>query len=132
MYDIPILDEIERSFTEVQQHAIERCARIMWYGMRYFLRRAGLAGLDTESELDAYCYYGAGVVGELLTDLFCNYSPEIEAKRNAMYQLSSSFGKGLQLTNILKDQWEDRQRGISWLPRDLFLNHGVDLRQSVH
>ena len=41
--------------------------------------------------------------------------------------LAVSFGQGLQMTNILKDFWEDRQRGVCWLPRDVFLQAGVDL-----
>ena len=38
-----------------------------------------------------------------------------------------SFGQGLQMTNILKDIWEDRERGLCWLPRDVFERHGFDL-----
>lgn len=43
--------------------------------------------------------------------------------------LSVSFGQGLQMTNILKDIWDDRQRGACWLPQDIFLKHGFDLAQ---
>jgi farnesyl-diphosphate farnesyltransferase len=32
------------------------------------------------------------------------------------------------MTNILKDIWEDRARGACWLPRDVFLDRGLDLR----
>ena len=77
--------------------------------------------------MDDYCYYVAGVVGEMLTDLFCDYSPEIARNRPALYALSASFAQGLQMTNILKDVWEDRSRGACWLPRDVFVRHGVDL-----
>jgi farnesyl-diphosphate farnesyltransferase len=31
------------------------------------------------------------------------------------------------MTNILKDQWEDRTRGACWLPQDMFARHGVKL-----
>ena len=35
-------------------------------------------------------------------------------------RLAPSFGQGLQMTNILKDIWDDRERGICWLPRPVF------------
>ena len=41
--------------------------------------------------------------------------------------LAVSFGQGLQMTNILKDIWEDRRRGACWLPRDIFSRAGFDL-----
>ena len=31
------------------------------------------------------------------------------------------------MTNILKDVWEDRERGACWLPREVFSRHGVEL-----
>jgi farnesyl-diphosphate farnesyltransferase len=47
----------------------------------------------------------------------------------ALYELAPSFGQGLQMTNILKDVWEDRSRGACWLPQEVFSRHGVDLAQ---
>ncbi len=38
-----------------------------------------------------------------------------------------SFAQGLQMTNILKDVWEDRRRGACWLPQEVFTRHGVEL-----
>jgi farnesyl-diphosphate farnesyltransferase len=73
----------------------------------------------------------AGIVGQTLTDLFCDYSPRIAEKREEMAALDVSFGQGLQMTNILKDFWEDRERGVCWLPHDLFARAGVEL-QEIH
>ncbi len=42
-------------------------------------------------------------------------------------RLAVSFGQCLQMTNILKDFWEDRANGACWLPRDVFLAEGLDL-----
>ena len=39
-----------------------------------------------------------------------------------MMRLAVSFGQGLQMTNILKDIWEDRQTETCWLPRSVFIN----------
>ena len=122
---------ITHSFSKVQRTALERCVAIMTKGMAKFQRRACPAGLKDLSELDQYCYYVAGVVGTMLTDLFCDYSPEINKHREELQNLAIMFGQGLQMTNILKDTWDDRQRGVCWLPREVFQKYGIDLA-SVH
>ncbi len=95
--------------------------------MPRFQFNASLQGLARSSDLDDYCYYVAGVVGEMLTDLFCDYSADIAGRRPALNALAASFAQGLQMTNILKDVWEDRSRGACWLPQEVFTRHGVDL-----
>jgi farnesyl-diphosphate farnesyltransferase len=112
-----------------QRAAIQRCVELMCYGMPRFQFNASLRGLARSSDLDDYCYYVAGVVGEMLTDLFCDYSAEIAQCRAPLAGLAASFAQGLQMTNILKDVWEDRSRGACWLPQDVFTRHGVDLAQ---
>ena len=110
-----------------QQSAIRRCVELMCRGMPRFQFTASLKGLAHSSDLDDYCYYVAGVVGEMLTELFCDYSPEISRHRAGLSAVAASFAQGLQMTNILKDVWEDRSRGACWLPQDVFTRHGVDL-----
>jgi farnesyl-diphosphate farnesyltransferase len=112
-----------------QRAAIQRCVELMCYGMPRFQFAASIKGVARSSDLDDYCYYVAGVVGEMLTDLFCDYSPEIARHRSALSAVAASFAQGLQMTNILKDVWEDRSRGACWLPQDVFTRHGVDLAQ---
>lgn len=120
---------ITSSFVPAQRDAIERCVRIMAEGMAEFQEsRAGL-GLADDAELDRYCYHVAGVVGEMLTELFCLHSPAMAPHRDELMALAVSFGEGLQLTNILKDIWEDEQRGACWLPRDRFAAAGYDLHE---
>ncbi|HWX31894.1 MAG TPA: phytoene/squalene synthase family protein [Steroidobacteraceae bacterium] len=110
-----------------QRAAIRRCVALMCQGMPRFQFTASVKGLAASTDLDDYCYYVAGVVGEMLTDLFCDYSPDIARHRAALSALAASFAQGLQMTNILKDVWEDRSRGACWLPQDVFTRHGVDL-----
>ena len=110
-----------------QRAAIQRCVELMCRGMPRFQFSASLKGLARSSDLDDYCYYVAGVVGEMLTDLFCDYSPQIARQRAALSAIAASFAQGLQMTNILKDVWEDRGRGACWLPQEVFTRHGVDL-----
>jgi farnesyl-diphosphate farnesyltransferase len=112
-----------------QQAALQRCVELMCYGMPRFQFNASVRGLERSTDLDDYCYYVAGVVGEMLTDLFCDYSAEIARQRSALASLAASFAQGLQMTNILKDIWEDRSRGACWLPQEVFTRHGIDLQQ---
>ena len=110
-----------------ERAAIARCVRIMCAGMERFQEGRFTHGLPVLADLDAYCYHVAGVVGEMLTDLFCAHAPTLGAHRKEMMALSVPFGQGLQMTNILKDIWDDRRRNLCWLPRDLFARHGFDL-----
>jgi farnesyl-diphosphate farnesyltransferase len=110
-----------------QRLAIQRCVEVMAGGMHQFQQTASLRGVPRLSDLDDYCYYVAGVVGQMLTELFCGYSPQIGQHRAEMHELDVSFAQGLQMTNILKDVWEDRSRGACWLPQEVFSRHGIDL-----
>jgi len=112
--------EVTRSFGEVQRQALIRCVSLMSEGMHRFQQQVGLRGLDTQQRLDEYCYFVAGVVGEMLTELFCEYSGAIARRRQQLMRLAPSFGQGLQMTNILKDVRADRERGVCWLPRSAF------------
>ncbi|MGB0721301.1 MAG: phytoene/squalene synthase family protein [Gammaproteobacteria bacterium] len=127
--ETPRVLAITAGFSEAQRAELARCVRIMSRGMARFQAGASVHGLADLPELDAYCYFVAGVVGECLTGLFCDYSEEIAVNRDAMAPLSVSFGQGLQMTNIIKDIWDDRARGVCWLPRDVFAAHGFDLSE---
>ena len=83
-------------------------------------------------DMDSYCYHVAGVVGEMLTELFCDYSKDIDKHHDQLKQFAVSFGQGLQMTNILKDIWEDQERGMCWLPRDVFKKYGSNLSGITH
>jgi farnesyl-diphosphate farnesyltransferase len=112
-----------------QQIAIQRCVEVMCGGMHQFQQTASPRGVPRLADLDDYCYYVAGVVGQMLTELFCGYSPEIAQQHASMHELDVSFAQGLQMTNILKDVWEDRSRGACWLPQEVFTPQGIDLGQ---
>lgn len=124
----PRIINLTRQFTPKQQEALSRCVHIMAEGMAEFQRTSSLAGLKDLAEMDRYCYHVAGVVGEMLTVLFCDYSPQIAKQRQNLQSFAVSFGQGLQMTNILKDLWEDHRRGACWLPQDIFAAVGFDLR----
>ena len=123
----PRVIAVTRRFNPAQRAALAECVAVMAGGMADFQERRDLRGLDRLKDMDRYCYYVAGVVGEMLTKLFCDYSPEIAVNHEPLMRLAVSFGQGLQMTNILKDIWEDRRRGACWLPRDVFSRAGFDL-----
>lgn len=112
-----------------QQEALTRCVRIMCEGMPEYERAATADGLPTLAHLDRYCYFVAGVVGEMLASMFCDFEPRMGPHDDELNRLAVSFGQGLQMTNILKDIWADQSRGVCWLPRDVFARHGFDLSQ---
>ena len=120
---------ITAGFEEPQRVAIQRCLDIMCHGMHKFQLTASLRGLPRSTDLDDYCYYVAGVVGQMLTELFCSYSAQIRQHRTELHDLAVSFAQGLQMTNILKDVWEDRTRGACWLPQEVFTRYGIDLER---
>jgi farnesyl-diphosphate farnesyltransferase len=125
--NVPRVIRITRGFSEPQREALQQCVRTMAKGMGQFQLRGEKHGLRSSKDLDQYCYYVAGVVGEMLTRLFCLYSPEVAKQHDALMALAVSFGQGLQMTNILKDVWEDYQQGACWLPRKIFAEEGFNL-----
>jgi farnesyl-diphosphate farnesyltransferase len=123
----PAVIRVTRGCSAEERAALMRCVAIMCRGMPEFQRNKSLRGLADLEELAEYCYYVAGVVGEMCTELFCLHCPELQAKRDVMLRLAVSFGQGLQMTNILKDIWDDRQSGACWLPRSVFARGSLDL-----
>ena len=116
------------TFSPKQQAAIKRCATTMAKGMLLFQEIKDPVGLKDLRDFHRYCYHVAGNVGEMLTELFCDYSPEISRDRERLLPLAVSFGQGLQMTNIIKDLWEDKDHGACWLPQDVFQKAGYDLK----
>lgn len=120
---------ITHSFNDRQRNALARCIKIMADGMSKFQEANVIEGLKTQEEMDTYCYYVAGVVGEMLTELFCDYSETIQIHYDKLMKLSVSFGQGLQMTNILKDIWDDKERNMCWLPNEVFNQYGTNLSE---
>lgn len=125
----PAVIRVTHGCSDEERAALTRCVAIMCRGMPEFQRNKSLRGLEDFDELAEYCYYVAGVVGEMCTELFCLHCPELKPKRELMLRLAVSFGQGLQMTNILKDIWDDRQAGACWLPRSAFARGTLDLER---
>lgn len=126
----PRIMAITAQFSAEERAALADCVTVMGHGMAGFQRKKGVAGLANLGEHARYCYVVAGCVGEMLTRLFIAHVPELAPRRAQMMRLAVSFGQCLQMTNILKDFWEDRAAGVCWLPRDVFFDEGLDLAEA--
>ena len=71
--------------------------------------------LRSLTQLQRYCYLVAGVVGEMLTELFLLESKLPDAAET-LRSHARAFGEGLQLTNILKDEGDDAREERHFLP----------------
>jgi farnesyl-diphosphate farnesyltransferase len=88
-------------------------------GMSSVVERTGGDGvlrLDSIQDVQDYCYIVAGIVGEMLTDLFLLDRPHLEGTSNYLRERAARFGEGLQLVNILKDSAGDVVEGRDYLP----------------
>ncbi len=119
-----------RKFDSAVQEIMLRTVTEMVEGMQATITKQhtqGTVGTDTEQELEQYCYYVAGTVGNMLTDLFHHYSPWIGTKlHDAMAEHNEAFGQALQLTNIIKDAMGDLKRGVSFIPKELAHQYKVN------
>jgi len=124
------LFEILESLPDAHRPIIYRRAAEMAGGMAEF---ANLSYLDNDTigalpnlkEWDRYCYYVAGTVGFMLTELFIVHYRFSADRAAEMTRHGNSFGLGLQKVNVLKDVPDDRQRGACYLPLDAMIRHGL-------
>ncbi len=69
--------------------------------------------------LELYCRRVASAVGLLSIRVFGATEP-------AAADFALALGKALQLTNILRDLWEDAAMGRLYLPREALIRHGIE------
>ncbi len=80
---------------------------------------AAVVSLRSAAELDEYTYLVAGCVGDFWTKLgFRRLPPFANRSPGEMSELGVSYGKGLQLINILRDRAADLANGRDYLPAD--------------
>ena len=95
---------IARLPSATQAH-VRRWVGEMIVGMRKFvlLYPHGIR-IQSLDEYKEYCYYVAGTVGYLLTDLWHEHAPSIGARRyGVLREKCRAFAEALQTVNILKD-----------------------------
>ncbi|GGD76424.1 hypothetical protein GCM10010911_38120 [Paenibacillus nasutitermitis] len=67
--------------------------------------------IHTEEDLDRYTYSVAGMVGEMLSELWLWYDGT-----KTDFVKAVAFGRGLQAVNILRNRDEDLKRGVDFYP----------------
>jgi len=132
------LDECFRLFLDFSSDDRRRVQRLMTtltQGMEMDLSVfpgtsvADLVALKTLDDLDRYTYYVAGCVGEFWTDLMCAHRPALSSWNvREMSEVGVRFGKGLQLTNIVKDVAHDLRKGRCYVPESMLADTGLKPR----
>ncbi len=98
----------------VRQHVIASAE-----GMAGFVARSreGVLVLADLEDLRGYCHCVAGIVGEMLTELFLLKRESLAPIAPYLRERAAAFGEALQLVNILKDAAVDVNEGRAFLPR---------------
>jgi farnesyl-diphosphate farnesyltransferase len=112
---------------EATRGYVRHWVREMIAGMRKFvlLYPHGIR-IQSLEEYKEYCYYVAGTVGYLLTDLWHEHSPSIGKRQyQALRERCRAFAEALQTVNILKDVARDAEQENSiYIPEQLLRAHG--------
>lgn len=123
------------SFSPDDRDRVRRLMRTLTQGMEMDLSvfpgtsANDLVALKTVEELDRYTYYVAGCVGEFWTDLMCAHRRSLASWNvRHMSEVGVRFGKGLQLTNIVKDIAHDAQKGRCYIPETMLAEAGLQPR----
>ncbi len=90
---------------------VQESTSIMAAGMAEWVEKG--FQIKTKADLDDYTYYVAGLVGVMLSDIWKWYD-NTETNR----ELAIAYGRGLQAVNMLRNQDEDADRGVQFLPDD--------------
>lgn len=109
------------------RRSIQHWAGVMAYGMErsgnpytsdFFVSHGDVRLPIRESDYNLYCFYVAGTVGRMITELAVSFYNVNDAAAQGMAEGSEACGRALQKTNIVKDFVTDLQRGFSYLPRE--------------
>ncbi len=95
----------------VRQHTLRTVAE-----MARFVSRGRPLTLRDLADLQSYCHAVAGIVGEMLTELFVLDCPALQPVASTLRAAAAPFGEALQLVNILKDSASDAREGRGYLP----------------
>ena len=120
-----MLWQIYAGMPALTRQVIGRWARDMAQGMRQIedpdqapllAQRDGVQMLASQADYNQYCYYVAGTVGYLATDLAVGFYGIAGPIAAQLHVTSQACARGLQKTNIVKDFRKDLARGVSYLP----------------
>jgi farnesyl-diphosphate farnesyltransferase len=113
-----------------QQTVVIDYARRTILGMENFVvsaRRGDRTVVRSTEELREYCYLVAGLVGEMLTELFLIHTPALQEVAKGLMAKARYFGEALQLTNVLKDSIADSSEGRYFLHTPVLREQAFEL-----
>lgn len=116
-----------RSLPERTRAVVVKWVVEMVAGMKKFvlLYPTGIR-IQTVAEYREYCYYVAGTVGCMLTDLWREHAPSVgEREYDELVSRCQKFGEALQTVNILKDiAWDAEHENAIYIPARSLAEHG--------
>jgi farnesyl-diphosphate farnesyltransferase len=125
-----LASDVSMLFTEIQKapaaikKPIQELVLTMARGMRHFVeQRQGTKNplqLKNLQEVNAYCFFVAGLVGEGLSRILAAIDSRICLSKELILN-SYHFGLFLQKVNILKDQAQDEKEGRFLVPERIEL-----------
>lgn len=97
--------------------AIQQMVGSMSSGMQYFseLTKDKEVRLKSLAEVNQYCFFVAGVVGEMLANIFSAVDERAKLTKSNLVN-AHHFGLFLQKVNLLKDQMVDETEGRFLIP----------------
>lgn len=111
-----------QTFPSDRQNIIFSAVRRSAHGMGRFVGAGDPGGhvrIESMPELHEYCFAVAGIVGEMLTQLFVAHDQGLLHRSEQLMFHSVAFGEALQLVNILRDSTDDLLTGSSFIPADI-------------
>src|SRR5213080_2325436 len=117
-----LLEHVDEALPAADRAEVRAVVATLTTGMVFDLTRfpgedaASLTALDTLDELDRYTYLVAGCVGPFWTALHVAHRPRLRHwDLRDMSEKGVSFGKALQMTNVLRDVPSDLRNGRCYL-----------------
>lgn len=116
-----------RSLPVRSRERVAHWVGVMVHGMRKFvgLYPNGIR-IQTVAEYREYCYYVAGTVGCMLTELWHEHAPSVgKIEFTRLWAKCQQFGEALQTVNILKDiAWDAQHENAIYIPETSLAEHG--------
>jgi len=130
---LPDCFAIYRELDKADRERIQMLLVTITEGMRFDLttfpgeEEGRLVALESRQDLDRYTYLVAGCVGEFWTEIHVAHRPRLGSwDVQEMKAKGVRFGKGLQMTNVLRDLARDLRIGRCYLPRRELARLGLD------
>ena len=120
------------AFDETDRRLIGEGARGVVQGMQMDLAlfqgesESQLSCLSTLEDLERYCHFIGGCPGLFWTKLCLRHIPSLrDLSAEFMFKTGIDFGKGLQMTNILRDVAADLRNGRCYIPQRELAREGL-------